>query len=467
MATSLKLRRGTTAQHASFTGSAAEVTVDTDKNTVVVHNGSTAGGIPLAKETNPTINGNVTTTGLNFDSNTLVIDASGNNVGIGTSSPAAKLDVVGTLRLTNTANSSNYGLLSDLGGLYIQSLNSNPMYFATGGSERMRIDSSGNVGIGMTPSGSYKFEVSGNTSLGNTNFASQAYLQWGGNTNLSIQGNSVSQFLIVNTSGTERMRITSDGSVGIGTNSPNINSSGTVLHINNSTATRAAIIHMTNAESGSAATDGLICGKWSDGTNYFYDYDNNSIVFGTNNTNRMTILAGGNVQTQGQIDVGRINNTTSALNAISIIRFAGGGTQYGMQFIPTANDTVAIYFSNAAGGGVGSISTTSTNTSYVTSSDYRLKENVAPMTGALATVAQLKPVTYTWKSTGEDGQGFIAHELAEVVPDCVSGEKDAVDAEGNPRYQGIDTSFLVATLTAAIQELNAKVTALEAQLENK
>jgi hypothetical protein len=81
------------------------------------------------------------------------------------------------------------------------------------------------------------------------------------------------------------------------------------------------------------------------------------------------------------------------------------------------------------------------------------------MTGALATVSQLKPVTYSWKADGSDGQGFIAHELQAVVPDCVTGEKDAVDAEGKPVHQGIDTSFLVATLTAAIQELKAIVDA--------
>jgi len=91
------------------------------------------------------------------------------------------------------------------------------------------------------------------------------------------------------------------------------------------------------------------------------------------------------------------------------------------------------------------------------------------MTGALAKVALLKPVTYTWKVDGSDGEGFIAHELQEVKPDCVTGTKDEVDAEGNPKYQGVDTSFLVATLTAAIQEqqtiindLKARVTALEA-----
>ena len=79
------------------------------------------------------------------------------------------------------------------------------------------------------------------------------------------------------------------------------------------------------------------------------------------------------------------------------------------------------------------------------------------MTGALAKVAQLKPVTYKWKLDGSDGQGFIAHELQAVVPDCVAGEKDAVDFDGKPIYQGIDTSFLVATLTAALQETKALI----------
>ena len=123
------------------------------------------------------------------------------------------------------------------------------------------------------------------------------------------------------------------------------------------------------------------------------------------------------------------------------------------------------------GSAIGYISQNGTTAvQYVTSSDYRLKENVQPMVGALDKVEQLKPCTYKWKSDGSNGQGFIAHELQAVVPDCVTGEKDAVDAEGNPQYQGIDTSFLVATLTSAIQELKAiidtqqqRITALEAK----
>jgi hypothetical protein len=117
-----------------------------------------------------------------------------------------------------------------------------------------------------------------------------------------------------------------------------------------------------------------------------------------------------------------------------------------------------VAFTNSTNNSIGSISHNATNTvAYNTSSDYRMKEDVQPMTGALNKVALLKPVTYKWREEfgGGDGQGFIAHELQEVVPDCVHGTKDAVDADGNPKYQGIDTSFLVATLTAAIQELKA------------
>jgi hypothetical protein len=130
-------------------------------------------------------------------------------------------------------------------------------------------------------------------------------------------------------------------------------------------------------------------------------------------------------------------------------------------------------FHNSAGNAAGRITQNGTTTvAYTTSSDYRLKEAIAPMTGALDKVAMLKPVTYKWKSDGSDSQGFIAHELQAVIPDCVVGEKDAVetytDEDGNeatrPVYQGIDTSFLVATLTAAIQEQQATITALTTRI---
>jgi hypothetical protein len=129
----------------------------------------------------------------------------------------------------------------------------------------------------------------------------------------------------------------------------------------------------------------------------------------------------------------------------------------------TASTSATGFYNN--NGRVGTISTSGTATAYNTSSDYRLKNSIAPMTSALDKVTQLKPCTYKWNADGSEGQGFIAHELAEIVPQCVHGEKDAVDSDGNPVYQGIDTSFLVATLTAAIQEQQAIIESLKARLD--
>jgi hypothetical protein len=96
-----------------------------------------------------------------------------------------------------------------------------------------------------------------------------------------------------------------------------------------------------------------------------------------------------------------------------------------------------------------------------TSSDYRLKDSVKPLSGGLARVNALKPSSYNWKSDGSTGEGFLAHELAEVVPFAVSGEKDAVNADGSIKSQGIDMSRVVPILVAAIQELTAEVNALK------
>ena len=114
---------------------------------------------------------------------------------------------------------------------------------------------------------------------------------------------------------------------------------------------------------------------------------------------------------------------------------------------------------------VGAINTSGSSTVYATSSDYRLKKDITPMVGALSKVSLLKPCNYKWKSDGSNGQGFIAHELAEVFPDAVVGEKDAVDSDGEIKSQQIDTSFLIATLTAAIQELKALNDSLLARIE--
>ena len=113
---------------------------------------------------------------------------------------------------------------------------------------------------------------------------------------------------------------------------------------------------------------------------------------------------------------------------------------------------------------VGTISVTASSTAYNTSSDYRLKEDWVAVADASTRVNALNPVNFAWKATGSRVDGFLAHELAEVVPEAVTGEKDAVDADGNPEYQGIDQSKLVPLLTAALQEALAKIESLTARV---
>ena len=116
---------------------------------------------------------------------------------------------------------------------------------------------------------------------------------------------------------------------------------------------------------------------------------------------------------------------------------------------------------------IGSITQTGTTAVlYNTTSDYRLKNDVTPIQNALATVQALNPVSFTWVD-GRPDDGFIAHELQAVLPNCVTGEKDAVNEDGTPKYQQMDNSGVIPFLVKAIQELNAKVTALEAQLGAK
>ena len=186
---------------------------------------------------------------------------------------------------------------------------------------------------------------------------------------------------------------------------------------------------------------------------------NADINFNASNIGRF-LIAGterARIDSSGNLMVG----TTSDIGGLGgRVQIASGGSR---GIVQSTNANVRMQEYLVSSSTVGFISNNGTATTYATSSDYRLKENVAPMQNALDTVARLNPVTYTWKADGSAGQGFIAHELQAVVPDCVTGEKDAVDAEGNPQYQGVDTSFLVATLVKAIQELTARVAQLEAQ----
>jgi len=166
-------------------------------------------------------------------------------------------------------------------------------------------------------------------------------------------------------------------------------------------------------------------------------------------TEVMRIGSGGNI----------LFGTTGVPNGTSI---------YGSAFVPVSLGRVRLAMASSTTGSVeiaqffnpngqvGNISTNGLITVYGTSSDYRLKKDIEPMQNALSKVNLLKPSIWKWKDNN-NGQGFIAHELQEVFPEAVSGQKDGYDEEGKIQYQSVDASFIVATLTAAIQELNEKL----------
>jgi hypothetical protein len=141
-----------------------------------------------------------------------------------------------------------------------------------------------------------------------------------------------------------------------------------------------------------------------------------------------------------------------------------------LQFRTALTSTKSHTFFRNGNGLVGSITTNASATAYNTSSDYRLKENIAPVTDGIARLQQLKPSRFNFIADPDTVvDGFLAHEVQTIVPEAITGEKDAVDDDGNPEYQGIDQSKLVPLLTAALQEaigeiesLKARVSALEA-----
>jgi hypothetical protein len=200
-------------------------------------------------------------------------------------------------------------------------------------------------------------------------------------------------------------------------------------------------------------------------TNYWDIENNSNLLFSRGGTEYARIDSSGNLL------VG-LTTSNPVANRVNGYAFNAGGTggwrntvALNVGFGATSGAHFQFYTDNGTTFvGAGQISSNGSTSTYSTSSDYRMKEKVVPMIGALSTVMKLRPVTFKWKSefagTNNQGQGFIAHELQAIVPDAVTGQKDAVDAEGKPQYQGIDTSFLVATLTAAIQEQQALIQSL-------
>jgi len=164
----------------------------------------------------------------------------------------------------------------------------------------------------------------------------------------------------------------------------------------------------------------------------------------------------------GNLLVGITTSTTERL------RIVGNSANDVSCFIsPTGGSGVKLLrFAVGAGAGteVGSISYNGgLGVNYTSLSDYRLKESVKPLSEGLARVNALKPSSYKFKLNGSNGEGFLAHELSEVVPAAVTGEKDAMNKDGSINPQGVDMSRIVPILVAAIQELTARVQILEAR----
>ena len=280
--------------------------------------------------------------------------------------------------------------------------------------------------------------------------------------------------LLLKNAGTEIFSVKGDGTayfngtVGIGTSSP-VKALDVSYSSTSTTATSAATMQLVNPQNAVGYYSGVInfC-RINSSTPMAYigsiqtDTTGNSangLVFGTRN-GTSTVDEKIRIDADGSLYVG----STSSYSGEKVTVNFNGSNQRGMVLKNTTSstqDSIAFVVNSSV---VGWITASTTNTTYNTSSDYRLKNTIAPMTGALAKVALLKPVTYKWNLDNSDAEGFIAHELAEVCPHAVSGTKDEVDADGNPKYQGIDTSFLVATLTSAIQELSALVTAQSATI---
>jgi hypothetical protein len=341
----------------------------------------------------------------------------------------------------------------------VYSSGANQLSFTTGGTERLRLDSAGQIesvslGSASAPSWSY-------TSDPNTGTFSPGSDTWA-----------------ITTGSTERARIDSSGRLLVGTTNALGNfvfAASNSSNIDVVVANKADYVGGTNQEarlvlgkeeSGNAVPMGVISGRPNDATSSVAGI----LTFSTRNSGalaeRMRITNGG-VVLVNDTELRDLTGQSFQVSGYSVFYQTNSGiTASVFTHTGSSTQTVALFRQGSPANIVGSITVTGgTTTAYNTSSDYRLKENVVPLTGAIDRLNQLQVHRFNFiANPGKTVDGFIAHEAQAVVPECVTGEKDAVDDEGNPIYQGIDQSKLVPLLTAALQEAIAEIESLKGRL---
>lgn len=317
------------------------------------------------------------------------------------------------------------------------------------------IDVTGNIDI--SGAGTRRIDIS-NTTLADT--GEMATLQWDNNANLTIQGRTsaggfAANWYSIQTSdtdgradahifytdaSTERMRINSTG-VGIGTTSP-----AHELHIESTSPT----IRLVDSD-GSNTLDITQSGSAS-----YLTFDNNMRFRNASNVEKLRIDSGGidvtgDLLVSSTIEVGSLTPNQDGAIEVGVIAL-------GTPAISSTTDSTSlrnhIIFDNP-NGAVGKINTLNSSTSYLTSSDYRLKTDVQEMTGSIDRVKALRPVNFEWVVDGTRVDGFLAHEAQEVVPEAVDGEKDAMR----------DQEYVVSEATGDIYTPAVKATYETIQVE--
>ena len=254
--------------------------------------------------------------------------------------------------------------------------------------------------------------------------------------------------------------IDASGNVGIGTASPS-----SKLEISNGSNISYTVDVTTGNYVGLSAYDNV---------NATYEIlGTNASVLTFNTGSGASVSEAMRIDSSGRLLIGKtaVDNITDGVlidGGTPVISVVNTSDRSGT-FVRNGTDGTLIQFRKGAST-VGSISVTGSSTSYNTSSDHRLKENVVTLDNATDRIKQIPVHRFNFIADPDTTvDGFLAHEVQDVVPEAISGTKDEVDDEGNPVYQGIDQSKLVPLLTAALQEavatieeLKARVAALEA-----